>query len=373
MLQKGGGSQGWFRLACRLSLSVKLQNDKPIHSTSADKEYQVINDRVRLIVGAWSICSTALVQASPVEHSFSELEQAYYQRQYQLLASKLQAIESKDVKVEILEVALAVATNQKDQQAQLEALTERHPNSAQVRYFAGKLWFQIKEQSSLFNKLGLVDKSNNNYIIAAKLEPENPQYLVEAAKALAIESGFLDSDKKESKAIVDKLAKLDKHYYYLALMDYLQNTQNANEAKKTVTTIRLEFNEDVVLMNRAANLLWTFSDKTQAQQLFVDSCKIKTIAVDQLPQWQEACMSSAYLALQNHGDKQQALEALTLLLSGDKVRDEQYVDYLMTYAELNKDVADKETAVKSYQQALEITTERSTEKDIRKELKKLTN
>ena len=156
-------------------------------------------------------------------------------------------------------------------------------------------------------------------------------------------------------------------------MDYLQNTQNANEAKKTVTTIRLEFNEDVVLMNRAANLLWTFSDKTQAQQLFVDSCKIKTIAVDQLPQWQEACMSSAYLALQNHGDKQQALEALTLLLSGDKVRDEQYVDYLMTYAELNKDVADKETAVKSYQQALEITTERSTEKDIRKELKKLTN
>lgn len=333
----------------------------------------MIKDIFKAITCAVLLCLTVIVQAAPADNNYSELEQAYYHRQYDLLASKLKELDSKDVRSEILEVALAVATHQKDKEAQLEALVKRHPDSAKVRYFAGKLWYQIKDQSSLFNKLGLVDKSNENYIIAAKLEPENPQYLVEAAKALAIQSSFLDSEKKESKAIVDKLAKLDKRHYYLALMDYLQNTQNAMDAKKTVTTIRTEFNSDVVLMNRAANLLWTFSEKSQAQQLFVDSCKIITIEMEQLPQWQEACMSSAYLALQDYGDKQQALEALTLLLSEDKVRDEQYVDYLMVYAQLNNEIADKATAVESYQQALAITTEGSTQKDIRKKLKKLTN
>lgn len=333
----------------------------------------MIKDIFKAITCAVLFCLTVIVHATPVDNNYSELEQAYYHRQYDLLASKLNELDSKDVRSEILEVALAVATHQKDKEAQLEALVKRHPNSANVRYFAGKLWYQIKDQSSLFNKLGLVDKSNENYIIAAKLEPENPQYLVEAAKALAIQSSFLDSEKKESKAIVDKLAKLDKRHYYLALMDYLQNTQNAEGAKKTVTTIRSEFNSDVVLMNRAANLLWTFSEKFQAQQLFVDSCKIITVAVEQLPQWQEACMSSAYLALQDYGDKQQALEALTLLLSQDKARDEQYVDYLMVYAQLNNEIADKATAVESYQQALAITTDGSTQKDIRKKLKKLTN
>ncbi|MDP2714349.1 lipopolysaccharide assembly protein LapB [Rheinheimera sp.] len=333
----------------------------------------MINNIARLIACVLPICFTAIAQTAPAETSYDELEQAYYHRQYSFLAGKLKTLNRKDVRIEILQVALAVATNQKDKEAQLEALIARHPDTAQVRYVAGKLWYQIKQQSNLFNKLGLVGKSNENYIIAAKLEPENPQYLVEAAKALAIKSGFFDAEKKASKAIVDKLAQLDKRSYYLALMDYLQNTQDAEDAKKTVTTIRSEFNDDMVLLNRAANLLWTFSEKPQAQQLFVDSCKVKTSAAEQLPQWQEACLSSAYLALQDYGDKHQALEALTLLLSEDKVKDEQYVDYLMLYAQLNSNIADKETAIKSYQQALELTTKGSTQKDIRTKLKELTN
>ncbi|GHG60194.1 hypothetical protein GCM10010919_03440 [Alishewanella longhuensis] len=333
----------------------------------------MINTITRLIACALPICFTAIAQAASAETNYGELEQAYYHRQYSLLASKLNTLDAKDVRIEILEVALAVATNQQDKEAQLEALVARHPDTAQVRYVAGKLWYQIKQQSSLFNKLGLVDKSNENYIIAAKLEPENPQYLVEAAKALAIKSGFFDTKKQASKAIVDKLAQLDQRSYYLALMDYLQNTQNAADAKKTVTIIRAEFNDDVVLLNRAANLLWTFAEKPQAQQLFVASCKVKTLAIAQFPQWREACLSAAYLALQDYGDKQQALEALALLLSEDKVKDEQYVEYLMLYAELNKAMADKDAAIRSYQQALALTTTGSTQKEIRTKLKRLTN
>lgn len=333
----------------------------------------MINNIARVIACVLSICFTAIAQTVAAATSYAELEQAYYHRQYSLLASKLNTLDAKDVRIEILEVALAVATNQHDKEAQLEALIARHPDSAQVRYFAGKLWYQIKQQSSLFNKLGLVDKSNENYIIAAKLAPENPQYLVEAAKALAIKSGFFDTKKQASKAIVDKLAQLDQRSYYLALMDYLQNTQNAASAKKIVTIIRAEFNNDVVLLNRAANLLWTFAEKPQAQQLFVDSCRITAVAPEQFPLWQQACLSSVYLALQNYGDKQQAFEALTLLLSEDKVKDEQYVDYLILYAQLNKAMADKDAAIKSYQQALTLTSKDSTQKQIRTKLKKLTH
>lgn len=310
--------------------------------------------------------------SATTDSSHQELEQAFYQRHYQLLARKIQEIPSKDVRVEILEVALAVVTKQKNREAQLEALIKRHSNSAQVRYFAGKLWYQIKEQSSLFNKLGLVEKSNDNFILAAKLEPDNPQYLVAAAKAIAVTSGFWGSGKKESKAIVDKLANLDKRYYHLALMDYLQNTQNKEQAIKTVVTVQTEYKNDVELMNRAANLLWTFSEKDQSQQLFVESCKVKSMTMEQLPIWQEACMSSANLALQGHGDKINAIKALARLLSVDQVKDEQYVDYLIAYAQLNADIAEIPTAVTSYQQALKIAVDHSTQNSINKALKKLT-
>lgn len=331
----------------------------------------MFNGLRRLLTVVLTISLSGTVSAT-TDSSYRELEQAYYHRHYQLLARKIQELPSKDVRVEILEVALAVATEQENKEAQLEALIKRHSNSAQVRYFAGKLWYQIKEQSSLLNKLGLVDKSNDNFIVAAKLEPDNPQYLVEAAKAIAVTSGFWGSGKEESKAIIDKLANLDKRHYHLALMDYLQNTQNKGQAIKTVVTVQTEYKNDVELMNRAANLLWTFSEKDQSQQLFVESCNIKSMTMEQFPIWQEACMSSAYLALQGHGDKKNAIKALARLLSVDQVKDEQYVDYLTVYAQLNSEIAEIPTAVTSYQQALKITGDHSTRNNINKELKKLT-
>jgi len=318
------------------------------------------------------IWPSAMAEANTSKPSYAELEQAYYQRQYRVLASQLKMFDRNDVKIDLLAVALAVATHQQDKTTQLEALTARHPDNAQVRFMAGKLWYQIKQQSSLFNKLALVEKSNENYLMAAKLAPDNPQYLIEAAKALAIQSGFFDAEKQASKAVVEKLAQLDQRSYYLALMDYWQNTQNAAAAKQTIATIKADFHHDMALLNRAANLLWTFAEQSQAQHLFVASCKLTAPTAEQLPQWQDACLSAAYLALQNYGDKQQALEALNLLLSEDKVTDEQYVGYLMLHAELNLALAGEATALQSYQQALALTTHDSTRKDIRNQLRKLT-
>lgn len=320
----------------------------------------------------WGLAATG--QATPSASVSNELEQAYYLRQYAVLARKLNELgNKKEVQAEIFEVALAVATRQKNKEAQLEALIERHPDVAQVRYFAGQLWYQLKEQSSLLNKLGLVEKSNQNFILAAKLAPENPQYLVEASKALAYQSGFFDSEKKASKMMVEKLAQLDKRFYYLALMDYLQNTQNAAEAQNTIALVRAEYRHDVLLMTRAANLLWTFSEQSEAQHLFVQSCQIKPIKLDQRSTWQEACLSAAYLALQNFGDQQQALAALNILLSEDKVQDEQYVEYLTLLGELNQATGNKDAAVKSYQQALALTTVIATKNNLQKALKKISD
>lgn len=323
------------------------------------------------IIGILLLCSTAGVQATATKPSYAELEQAYYQRQYSVLANQLKMFDPADVNIDLLAVALAVATDQKDKEQQLEALIARHPNHARVRYFAGKLWYQIKQQSSLLNKLGLVDKSNENYLLAAQLAPDNPQYLVEAAKALAIQSGFFDTEKQASKVIVEKLAQLDQRSYYLALMDYWQNTQDAAAAKKTIATIKADFYQNMALLHRAANLLWTFAEKSQAQQLFVASCKLTASTPEQLPQWQDACLSAAHLALQNYGDKQQALAALDVLLREDKVRDEQYVGYLMLQAELNLALGEQATSVQSYQQALALASHDPTRKDIRRQLSKL--
>ncbi|MBQ4850857.1 hypothetical protein [Pseudoalteromonas sp. MMG012] len=311
------------------------------------------------------------VHADISQSQYETLETMFHTRQYEPLMHDLAKLDSSDVKVKILTVAVAIAQDNDDKEKMLEALVRRYPNNAKVHYNAGELWYQIKEQSSLFNKLGFVDKSNQSYITAAELAPENPKYLVAASKALAIESGFWDSDKKQSKAIVDKLKPVSERYYYLALMDYLQNTQNEPEALSTITTIGSQFSQDVTLMHRAANLLWTFSEEEQAQKLFVDTCKIAKRTADQLPLWRDACISSAYLALQGHGKKQLALEALNLLLEKEQVQDAQHIEYLMVYAQVNKEIENKATAKKAYQQALALAEDRSTQKDIRRALKKL--
>ncbi|MCF2829126.1 MULTISPECIES: tetratricopeptide repeat protein [unclassified Pseudoalteromonas] len=315
------------------------------------------------------LCATS--QAQQPAPQTTSLESAFYNRQYEQVAEALAAQKNKDLNSEIMAVSVAVAQDSDDKEAMLNALIKRHPENAEVHFVAGELWYQIKEQSNLFNKLGLVEKSNKHSIRAAELAPNNPKYLVAAAKALAIESGFWDSEKKASKAIVERLKDMDKHYYYLALMDYLQNTQNESLALQTVDFVNQHYPHDIALVNRAANLLWTFSAKEQAQNLFAKGCQINNVATGLLPTWRDTCVSAAYLALQEHGDKQLAVDAMEHLISKEQVEDEQHIEYLMLLGELSRAVKDNNKAKSAYQQALTLSNDSSTKRDIRRALDKV--
>ncbi|MEK0160390.1 hypothetical protein WLQ65_14810 [Pseudoalteromonas piscicida] len=314
------------------------------------------------------ISYSALIQAQQPSSPIAVLESAFYNRQYQQVTKILNTLKNKELDAEIMAVSVAVAQNDVDKETLLNTLIKRHIDNAKVHFTAGNLWYQIKQQSSLFNKLSLVEKSNKHFIRAAELAPNNPEYLVSAAKALAIESGFWDSEKKASKAIVDRLKAIDDRYYNLAFMDYLQNTQNEELALKTIAYVRQRYAQDIVLIHRAANLLWTFSAKDAAQRLFTNGCLIEHIALSQLPTWRDACVSSAYLALQQHGDKQLAVDAMERLLKKERVKDEQHIEYLMLQAELYRELKQNEKARSTYLQALNLTKVRSIKRDIRQAL-----
>ncbi|TMN34298.1 hypothetical protein [Pseudoalteromonas sp. S2755] len=314
------------------------------------------------------ILYSVLAQAQQLSAQMTTLESAFYHRQYQQVTKMLNTLKDKDLDAEIMAVSVAVAQNDDDKETLLNTLIKRHIDNAKMHFTAGHLWYQIKKQSNLFNKLSLVEKSNKHFIRAAELAPNNPEYLVSAAKALAIESGFWDSEKKASKAIVDRLEAMDDRYYNLAFMDYLQNTQNEALALKTAAFVGQHYAQDIVLIHRAANLLWTFSAKDAAQRLFASGCLIEHIALSQLPTWRDTCVSSAYLALQQHGDKHRAVVAMERLLGKEQVQDEQHIEYLMLQAELYRVLTQNEKARSAYLQALDLTKARSTERDIHRAL-----
>ncbi|MDP4486599.1 hypothetical protein CWB89_01005 [Pseudoalteromonas piscicida] len=314
------------------------------------------------------ILYSALTYAQQLNSQITMLESAFYHRQYQQVTKIINTLKDKELDAEIMAVSVAVAQKDDNKEALLNTLIKRHIDNAKVHFTAGNLWYQIKQQSNLFNKLSLVEKSNKHFIRAAELAPNNPEYLVSAAKALAIESGFWDSEKKASKAIVDRLKAMDNRYYNLAFMDYLQNTQNEELALKTVASVGQHYAQDIVLIHRAANLLWTFSAKDAAQRLFTNGCLIEHISLSQLPTWRDACVSSAYLALQQHGDKRRAVDAMERLLGKERVQDEQHIEYLMLQAELYLELKQSENARSTYLQALNLTKVRSTERDIHRAL-----
>ncbi|TMO87514.1 tetratricopeptide repeat protein [Pseudoalteromonas spongiae] len=317
------------------------------------------------------IMLSVITQAQQIDLQTSKLESAFYNRQYDLVSELLAAQQEKNLNSEIMTVAIAVAQNRDNKETLLNTLIENNPDNAEVHFMAGELWYQIKEQSNLFNKLGLVKKSNTHFIKAAELAPENPKYLVAAAKALAIESSFWDSEKKDSKVIVDKLKELDTHYYNLALMDYLQNTQNKKRALQTVELVSQNYPQNVALIHRAANLLWTFTAKAQAQRLFVKGCQIAQVIPERLPTWRDTCLSAAYLALQQHGDKQLAVDAMEHLLSKEQVKDKQHIEYLMVLGELYRALEDNNKAKSTYQNALTLSDDNSTQKEIKQALSEL--
>ncbi|GAA0363609.1 hypothetical protein GCM10009092_30030 [Bowmanella denitrificans] len=298
------------------------------------------------------------------------LQNAYYQRNYMQMERLLKEQTLSPEQQAIWQSALAVAKDADDQNKQLEALTRRYPDNAEVHYQAGRLWYEVKEQSSFINKLGYIDRHVKHMLRAYELEPDNPKYMREAAKALAWDN-LWGWDKEAAKALVERLAQINQQYHLLAAMDYAQNTQNQPEGQKLIAEVLANFSENVPLMERAAQLQLTYDQKADAQQSFYQTCLLTPKQATSLPIWRDACQWSGYLSLEGFGSQQQGLQALTRLLSEDQVYDDYYVQSLLLQAELAESAKEHVLARQSYLQAQQLSTDQSVHKDIRRALKRL--
>lgn len=300
----------------------------------------------------------------------TEVKTAYYQRDYQTLAHLLQTPGLSPLQQDIWQVALAVARQADNQKDLLHALTERYPDNAEAHYQAGRLWYEVKENSSFINKLGYIDLHVQHMLRANELAPNTPKYMFEAAKALAWEN-LWGWDKEVAQQLVVQLAALDQQYHLVAAMDFAQNTQDSRTGEQLITQVKTEFADNLRLMERAAQLQLTYDQKAPAQQSFYQSCMLTPHDVTLLPKWRDACQWSAHLSLQGYGEKTQGMAAISRLLEEDKVYDEDYVQSLLLQGELAEAMAQPLLARQSYEDALAITKDKASQKQIRRALKAL--
>lgn len=300
----------------------------------------------------------------------SGVKTAYYQRDYQTLAHLLKTPGLSPLQQDIWQAALAVARQDDNQQEQLHTLTKRYSDSAEAHYQAGRLWYEVKENSSFINKLGYIDLHVQHMLRANELAPNTPKYMLEAAKALAWEN-LWGWDEEAARQLVVQLASLDQQYHLVAAMDFAQNTQDSRTGEQLIIQVKTEFADNLRLMERAAQLQLTYDQKAPAQQSFYQSCMLTPYDVTLLPKWRDACQWSAHLSLQGYGEKAQGMAAISRLLNEDKVYDEDYVQSLLLQGELAEAMAQPALARQIYQDALAISKDKASQKQIRRALKAL--
>ncbi len=313
----------------------------------------------------------------PESHTTDKLQQrhhaawqAWYDRDYTGLNEQLKRFPKNDIQGNMLRVGIAVVTEQDDHEDALTALTKQYPDNADVRFFAGKLWFLIKENASFFNKMSYIDKHIENMVAASKLAPTNPEYLTAGAKALAWEDMW-DSDKAASAKLVTKLKSLDPQWHIIANMDLMQNTKDQQGGERLIATALKHHNQHLQIMYRTANLMWTYDDDANAQKAFSDTCALTPTQDKDKPAWRDACLVSGYIALNDQGDKSRAAQSLDRFLSIDTIKDDFYLEALTVAAELQEALSNRAGAITYYEAMLTVTNDKSLIRKVKKTLKKL--
>ena len=216
----------------------------------------------------------ALVSMSVKSQTLEQAKNAYFQRNYQKAlniieqlktAGKLEA--SATTYADLLMIAVDIKRDVDDADEALEAFLEKHSNNADVHYMAGLLFIDIANNASFFSKMSNYKSHVKNLIKAAKLAPNKMRYQMEAASAYG-QPSMMGGDKPKQKPIVDKLMVGNSAVAQIAMMDYLQNTQNKKAGFNFIKQVVIEFKDNIEVIERAAQLLWTFDKKQQAGDLF---------------------------------------------------------------------------------------------------------
>ena len=281
------------------------------------------------------------VTVMPVQaETLKNAKNAYFHRDYQQVTSIIKALKTSKAEDKLLMAELALLTiaidihnDADDAGDDLEDFLENHPNNASFHYLAAILWYQHAKNVSVFSKMSTYRNHVSAMIRAAELEPKNERYQYGAASAYG-QPSMMGGDSDKQKPIVDKLMVNNSAFAQMAMMDYLQNTQDKKSGFIFIEQAVIAFKDNIEVVERAAQLLWTFEKKEQAGKLFTEACVLTPGEFEAFVKWSDACLLSASFALDGTVDKVTGLRSIDRLIKFTEVKDEDYQYALSTREKL---------------------------------------
>jgi len=253
---------------------------------------------------------------------------AYFHRDYQQvknLIKKLKAEKPKDkllmAEIALLTIATDIHNDVDDAEDALEDLLENNPDNASLHYMGSILWSHYAQNASFFSKMSAYKSHIAALIKAAELEPENERYQYGAASAYG-QPSMMGGDSDKQKPIVDQLMVNNSAFAQMAMMDYLQNTQDKENGFIFIEEVAIAFKENIEVLERAAQLLWTFDKKQQAGELFTAVCLLTPGEFEAFVKWGDACLLSASFVLDGTLEQEDGLISIDRLIKYTFVSDE---------------------------------------------------
>ncbi len=279
-----------------------------------------------IIILGLSLLSMIIMSAKA--QTLDDAKNAYFHRDYQQVKSiikelKIGKAEDKLLmaELEILTIAIDIHNDADDAGDDLEDFLEDNPNNASFHYLAAILWQHHANNVSVFSKMSIYNNHVAALIKAGELAPENGRYQYGAASGYG-QPSMLGGDSDKQKPIVDKLMMNNSAFAQMAMMDYLQNTQDKENGFIFIEQVVEAFKDNIEVVERAAQLLWTFGKKEQAGELFTAACLLTPGEFEAFAKWSDACQLSASFALDGTVDKAAGLLSIDRLIKFTEVDDE---------------------------------------------------
>lgn len=259
-----------------------------------------------------------------------DAKKAYFHRDYQQVINIIQVLqatkaENKSLMAEValLQAAIDIQKGVKGADERLEELVAKNDNKANFHYMASRLWYRHAKNSSIFTKMSIYKKHVAASIKAAELAPENERYQYVAARAYG-QPSLMGGDSDRQKIIVDKLMINNSAFAQMAMMDYLQNTQDKVNAFPFIKQVSLTYKDNIEVLERAAQLLWTFDEKEQAGKLFYTVCSLPPGEFEAYVKWNDACFLSATFAVEGFLAREVGLTSINRLIEFSFVDDDEF-------------------------------------------------
>jgi len=279
---------------------------------------------IRLL--GFSILSAITISVNA--QTLDDAKNAYFHRDYQQVKNIIKALSKEKGDDELLMTELAILTiaidihNDADNAGDdLEDFLENNPNNASFHYLAAILWQHHAKNVSFFSQMSIYKNHVAALIKAGQLAPDNDRYQYGAASGYG-QPSMLGGDSDKQKPIVDKLMMNNSAFAQMAMMDYLQNTQDKENGFIFIEQVSIAFKDNIEVMERAAQLLWTFDKKEQAGELFTAACLLTPGEFEAFVKWSDACLLSSSFALDGTVDKATGLLSIDRLIKFTEVDDE---------------------------------------------------